>query len=45
MSVSELDIIEKRLVEHLFNMIQVDRNVHTMYNFFSMNANPLLPNI
>ena len=29
-----MDISEKRLVEHLFNMIQVDRNVYTMFNFF-----------
>ena len=26
-------ISEKRLLEHLFNMIQVDRNVYTMFNF------------
>ena len=33
LSVSEVDTSEKRLLEHLFNMIQVDRNVYTMFNF------------
>ena len=33
LSVSEVDTSEKRLLENLFKMIQVDRNVYTMFNF------------
>ena len=28
-----MDTSEKRLLENLFKMIQVDRNVYTMFNF------------
>ena len=35
MSVSELDISEKGLVEELFNKIQVNRYVCMMFNFFA----------